>query len=122
MPLSLTDDDVRAAYYCTAELLRTRRLGSLPVPPAVRRLHDRLELELRSVVTRSRQEFGSGGEQLNADGQIGTAEAAELLGWSKSTVLRRANDLDGENVGGRWIFHRSTVAEYAEEVGQQCTT
>jgi hypothetical protein len=112
--VNLTDSDLHAAYYCTAEVVRSRRLGCRPIPAEVRRLYDRLTAEMQPGLSRSGQEKDCGGQQLSAGGWMSAAEAASLLGWSKRRVQRHATDLDGEIIGGRWLFRQSTVIEYAE--------
>lgn len=105
----LSDDDIRGAYYCCAEVLRGRRLRGQPVPSWLRALYDRLDNEVRA--SRTRQESGSAEPELKPDEWIGTAQAAVLLGWSRRRVQRRAADLDGQIVGGRWLFRESAVVE-----------
>ncbi|WP_448459482.1 helix-turn-helix domain-containing protein [Mycobacterium syngnathidarum] len=58
-----------------------------------------------------------------SDVSIDTDEASRILGCSTRHVRRRASDLDGIRIGGRWIFQRRTVVEYAEEKGNayDCT-
>jgi hypothetical protein len=112
--VNLTDSDLHAAYYCTAELVRSRRLGCRPIPAEVRRLYDRLTVEITLRMSRPRQEFDCNRAQLDSDKQIGAAEAAMILKWTKRRVQRRAADLDGQIVGGRWLFREHTVIEYRE--------
>lgn len=47
------------------------------------------------------------------DEWISSAEAAELLDLSQRQVLNLADELEGTQVGGRWVFLRSTVEAYA---------
>jgi excisionase family DNA binding protein len=46
---------------------------------------------------------------------ISTEEAAALLGVGVRYVRKVAHRLDGRRVGGRWIFPRQAVAEYARK-------
>jgi hypothetical protein len=115
MGVNLSDDDLRAAYFCAAEVVRISRLGGRPISAGVRSFYDRLGVEIRVRLSRSRQEFDCVPEQLSVDRRIGAAEAAMILGWSKRQVQRRCADLDGEKVGGRYLFRESIVTEYAEE-------
>ncbi|CPR11950.1 hypothetical protein BN971_03243 [Mycobacterium bohemicum DSM 44277] len=48
------------------------------------------------------------------DELITAKEAAEVLGLSKRQCQRIAADLGGRIVGGRWLFGRAAVSEYAE--------
>jgi hypothetical protein len=105
------DEDVRAAYFCVSTVLRNCRLRGEPIPQPLRDLNDRLLAEVQAPMSRSRQELDTAGAELDSDRQIGVAEAALILGWSKRQVQRRATDLDGEIVGGRWIFQKSVVVE-----------
>ena len=54
---------------------------------------------------------------LMTDEMIGAAEAAEILGCSIWTVHRRcrSGDLDGTQIGTRWIIRRADVAALANE-------
>jgi hypothetical protein len=108
----LSDDDIRAAYYCCAEVLRGRRLCGQPVPAWLRRLYDRLDAEVRA--SRSRQENACQLPELEPDEWISAQQAATILSWSKRHVQRRATDLDGRIIGGRWLFRREDVIDYAE--------
>ena len=55
-----------------------------------------------------------------SDNLIGTAQAAELLGWSRAKVKREAKDghlpfelkMDGDT--GAYLFHRSVITTIAE--------
>ena len=113
--MRLADEEVRAAYYCASELLRSRRLGGRPIPLWLRRWHARLDAEVR--LSRTRQEFDGAPAELTAeDLWIGTPEAAALLGWSLRQVQRRAADLDGQMIAGRYMFRESAVRTYREEL------
>lgn len=54
-----------------------------------------------------------------SDNLIGTAQAAELLGWSRAKVKREAKDghlpfelkMDGDT--GAYLFHRSVITTIA---------
>lgn len=108
----LSGADVRAAYWCAAQVIRGRELHSHQVPPPVRALFDRLDAEVR--MSRARHESDSRTAQLGSDQLIGVNEAADILGWTKRKVQRHATDLDGKRVAGQWVFSRSAVIEYLE--------
>lgn len=55
--------------------------------------------------------------QLDADDLIDANEVARMLGCSKRQARRHARDLDGQIIGGRWVFRKAAVAEYAEGRG-----
>lgn len=108
----LSDEDLRAAYYCAGEVLRGRRLRGQPIPAWLRTLFDHLDSEVRASHTR--QQSRSDETQLKSDDWIGSGQAAVILGWSQRRVQRRAADLDGRSIGGRLAFREAVVVEYAE--------
>jgi hypothetical protein len=113
--MNLTDAEVRQLLYCAAEELRARAAGKPPGPaPWLAKLVRRLELEV--AVSSTRQQSGGGGTELNHedDDPIGTVEAAAILRWDIRKVQRRATDLDGQRVSGRWVFSETTVRQYGE--------
>ena len=112
--MRLCEGEIRAAYYCASEILRSRRLGGQPIPAWLRRWHARLDAELK--LSRTRQDFDAPAAELEAaqDLWIGTPEAAALLEWSQRQVQRRAPDLQGQMVAGRYMFRESVVRAYKE--------
>ena len=54
--------------------------------------------------------------QLRHDDFLDSGVTAELLGITPNAVrdLRRRGRLDGERVGGRWAFRRSTVSAFLD--------
>jgi hypothetical protein len=48
------------------------------------------------------------------DDLVDTVAAAEILGCSSRWVRRIAADLDGQQCGRSWVFHRQSVTDYAE--------
>jgi Helix-turn-helix domain len=115
--VALPADELRAAYYCVAEVVRRRQLSGQPIPHWLRRHFDRLDAEVR--LSRSGQDSDSTVGQLVPSGPtspslISAYEAAQILGISKRQVQRLAADLDGEIVAGRWLFKRETVQTYAK--------
>lgn len=116
--MKLTGDEIRAAYFAVATCRRS--LAGRTVPPSVAALAERLEVVLRhGEVTCMRQPDRTDAAELESVKQmelIGTRIAAQMLGWSLSTVLRHAADLDGRIVGHRWIFPARAVEEYRERL------
>ena len=113
--MRLADGQLRAAYYCAAEVLRSRRLAGQPIPDWLHRWHARLDDEVR--MSRTRQDFdASPAESEEQDLWIGSPEAATLLGWSLRQVQRRASDLAGRIIAGRYMFRESEVRLYAKEL------
>jgi excisionase family DNA binding protein len=107
-----SDNDIRAGYYCVAEVIRERRRRGQPVPSWLVQHHIRLEKQFR--VSQLGHETTSARAELGDDVPITATEAAELLRCSRRHVQRLAADLDGKIVGGRWLFSRAAVVDYAE--------
>ena len=97
------DKHLRANFYCAAEVLRSRQRTGEPVPAWLRQHHRQLDTAFRMSQ--------SGHENCSDAG-----EAAELLRKSKRQCQRLASDLGGQIVGGRWLFSRAAVVEYAEGI------
>jgi hypothetical protein len=108
----LDDTDIQASYYCCAEVLRNRQRTGAPIPGWLHRHYTRMDTAFR--LSQSRQESGCGTRQLKDEKLITAADAADILGWSKRQVQRKATDLDGEIIGGRWLFKLNVVLEYKE--------
>lgn len=105
--MNLSDLEVKAAFHIADEFVRRRRARNLGIPDAVRRLYARLDYAVR---------WGADPNDTPpaTDGDIGTAEAARILGCTERYVRMIAADLDGIRVGRTWVFNRSTVTEYAQ--------
>lgn len=110
--MNLSEADVRAALYCAAELIRSRQRTGAPIPDWLRRHYHRLNTEFG--MSQSGHGIAGSTEQLEDDKLITAKEAAALLGKSKRQIQRLAADLDGKIIGGRWLFNRASVTEYAE--------
>lgn len=104
-----SDEHLQASLYCAAELIRSHQRTSRPIPDWLRRHHARLD-----ALSQLGQENDSDTEQLDDDKLITAREAAQMLGVSKRQCQRIAADLDGELIGGRWLFGRNAVVQYAE--------
>jgi hypothetical protein len=105
----------RAAAYCAAALIRDRQLRGQPVPDWLRRHLARCEAAI--AMPRSGHEFDCASSQLNPDDLIDAREAARMLGISKRQAQRLGHDLNGLIIGGRWVYRKATVLEYAEAKG-----
>ncbi|WP_054814891.1 DNA-binding protein [Nocardia arizonensis] len=105
--MKLSDLEVRATLYALDELVRARTLRGAGIPEAVRHLYARMQFAAQ---------YGEPDEEPVTDtAEISSAEAAEILGYSKRYVCMIAADLDGRRVGRRlWVFSRATVQAYAE--------
>ncbi|WP_353109626.1 hypothetical protein [Gordonia sp. (in: high G+C Gram-positive bacteria)] len=102
--MDVSDDQARLIVYVTAEFVRRRQLTGQPIPEQVRRLL----AEASAYGTSERPR-----EQHSEPDLIDTETAAAILHCTSRNIRRIATDLDGEQVAGRWIFHRATVTEYA---------
>lgn len=106
---------LRAAYYCAAEVVRARTLSGQPIPSWLRRHYTDLDSTIRTL-SESGHESDGAAEQLASEELITAREAAAMLGRSKRQVQRLAADLDGRLVGGRWLFNPAVVRDYAEKL------
>ncbi|GAA4668603.1 hypothetical protein [Gordonia humi] len=102
--MDVTDDQARLITYVTAEFVRRRQLTGQPIPNQVRRLLS----EVSAHGTSEREPEPDSEPDL-----IDTTEAAAILHCTTRNIRRIAADLDGEQIAGRWIFHRADVIEYA---------
>lgn len=110
--MKLRGDDVRAAYYVAADVVRSRQRTGQPIPEWLHRHFHLLDNEIRK--SQSGRQSSCGDEVLEKETLIAAAEASTILDVSKRQVLRLAADLGGELVCGRWLFKLSAVQEYAE--------
>src|SRR5579875_503072 len=107
--MTLDETDLRGAYYCAAEVLRRRRLSGQPIPSWLRGHFDRLDRAVRAAAaSTSGHESGCVERELRQQWLTAT-QAAQALGVSARHVRRLAADLDGQLVGGRWLFPAGTV-------------
>lgn len=107
--LRLTDNDLEAALFALTDVVDRRRLCGLPIPSAVVALRQKLE-----IASACGTENCSEAEPLVND-LIDSDEAARILGCTPRWVTKIGSDLDGKQVaGGRWIFHRRAVIDYAD--------
>ncbi|KZS79940.1 hypothetical protein B4U45_18340 [Mycobacterium persicum] len=105
--------DTECAYYCAAHLIRHRQRSGQPIPEWLRRHYDRLDAEIR-VMSAAGHESGRAAAELEKRELVTAEEAAAVLGISKRQVRRLASDLDGQLIGGRWLFRLCDVQTYAE--------
>jgi hypothetical protein len=115
--MNLSQFDLRTAYHTAAELRRewSRRPGR-PIPRWLEDHLNRMDDAFRMSSTG--QESGIDSPELKSDELIGSRETASILGWTQRQVVRLQSDLDGKVIGGRLVFIRSTVLEYAEGLKQ----
>lgn len=108
----LSGPQLAAALYASRDLISRRILGGQPIPQGVKELNDDLVAASAQGTNNVAAE-----EQSIPDDLIDTNGAAVIVGCSARWIRHIAADLDGQRCGGRWIFRRATVAEYAEMKG-----
>ena len=113
---------VQDAYYLLSVGLRDTRRGGAAVPSRFLQLQAELAAaaaEVRASAT-GQHDGAPVAPQPHSEGEdnIGTAEAASILGLSNRQVQRLAADLDGHHVGGCWCFDRLAVESYAHHRDQ----
>jgi hypothetical protein len=114
--MKLLGDDLRAAYYVTTEVVRSRQRSGVPIPDWMKRHYALLNT---AILDESRMrhpivENGPAGTQ-SAHGEIiGTCEVAAMLNLTPRQVQRQAGHLGGVRVCGRLLFMRADIAEHAE--------
>ena len=113
----MTADRLRCAYYCAADTIRRRQLTGQPVPTWLRQHFADLDAAVR--LSRSGHETDTTAAQSETVELISAAQAAAIVGRSKRQVQRLAADLGGRIVGGRWLFDRTEVAEYARAANER---
>jgi hypothetical protein len=63
---------------------------------------------MTSAMSLQRQEIGADDEESDS-GDIGSAEAARLLGVTRRTIQRNAECLGGQRISGAWVFDRDEL-------------
>ena len=107
--MNLTEDQVQMAIYAVRDLITRRTLGGQPIPHGFHAFPRQLATSAHGT------ESSTDGPPLTPDELIDTNEAATILNCSTRWVRHICNDLDGQNISGRWLFSRHNVVEYAEE-------
>lgn len=104
MSRRLSTADLQTLYSLANEVQRYRRRFAVPIPDDLRRL---------AALLWDMIESGPEDEPTHGD-EIGTKDAAKILGCSDRHIRAIATDLDGVRVGRRsWCFSRRAVEEYA---------
>ena len=109
--MRLDDDQLQAAYFCAARVIRDLCERSKPVPHWLQSHYDRLDVAMR--VSESGHELNCRGAESEAE-MLSAREAAAILGLSKRQTQRRAADIGGRCIDGRWLISRSAVLAYRE--------
>ncbi len=107
-------DDLEIAYWCATVAIQSRRENRKPIPDELRRHIGRLDLAIRCMSSRGHEIEGVG-SPLRATDWITTREAAAILNKSERQTRRLKDDLDGQIIGDRLQFPRSSVETYAHE-------
>ncbi|MGB3699313.1 MAG: hypothetical protein WBA05_17940 [Gordonia sp. (in: high G+C Gram-positive bacteria)] len=102
--MDVTAEQARMLAFVIAEFIRRRQITGQPIPDRVRGL-------LRAVSAHGTAEPVA--PQESPADLIDSEQAAQICGCSSRRIRRIAADLDGEQIAGRWIFHRHNVIEYA---------
>jgi hypothetical protein len=105
---ALAGDDLRAAYYCVSEILRSRRRTGASIPGWLRRHFDQLDAEIHLS---SRGHGNSYDTEQPAT--LSTMQVAEMLHRNEKWVRRHRELLGGHKDGDRWRYPRAAVVEYA---------
>lgn len=114
----LTQADIRWAYFAVRDLIARHELVRKPCPDGLLTVHRRLESSVRGTKTFAAQTESS----LSTAGQlIDSTEAAAILNCSDRWVRdpRFRGRIGGRDVGGRWLYPRRTVVEYAKRKAGQ---
>jgi hypothetical protein len=105
----LSSLQLEAALYAVRDLISRRVLGGQPVREEIKNLYEQL---IAASAHGTRSETAEG-ESIEEDDLIDTRQAAAIIGCSARWARRIHADLDGQKCGGRWVFRRQAVAEYA---------
>lgn len=109
------DEILHANYYCCADVIRSRRMKGQPIPEWLRLHYRHLDSAVRMSQPRPEASVsGSAGGQLEMSRLIGASQAAVILGWKTRQVQRRATELGGELIDGRWLFHMDTIYDFRD--------
>lgn len=115
---SLTLAETLLARFAVHDLISRHRLIRKRCPDQLYALRDHLDSSVRGTKTCAPQPQSPP----SAVGElIDSTEAATILGCSERWVRdpRFRGRLGGRKVGGRWLFPRQTVVEYAERKAGQ---
>ncbi|MDP7731505.1 hypothetical protein [Mycobacterium sp. TY813] len=106
--INVSDSQARLIRDLVAEAVLNRQRHGHPIPDRVRDI-----LRYVSVGGRPIEPVAPPLRQ-DQDDPINSDQAAEILDCSTRHIRRIATDLDGQNIGRRWVFSRRTVTDYAK--------
>jgi hypothetical protein len=114
--VTLTAAQAWLVLYAVRDLIVRHTLGGRSLPDGFDTLHVKLvsSVDGTKCCALQPQSSPSAAEEL-----IDTTEAAAILHCSTSWVRRIRDELHGCSRGGRWLFPRQTVVEYAERKAGQ---
>jgi hypothetical protein len=109
---SFTPAEVGLLYQAVRDYIVRGSIGNRSLPAAYGPLHVRLASSVRGTKTCAPQPQSS---PLPVGELIDTTEAAAILNCSERWVRdpRFREKLSGREIGGRWLFPRKIVVEYA---------
>lgn len=113
--MTLTPRLLQLALHCAQRELDSRAHGAGPrVQPWNAELVRALELEL-ATMSRSGHRFDD--KAAPSESWLTAQQVASRLGLSKRQVTRLAGALDGEIIGGRWLFPTAAVNDIEQARG-----
>ncbi|MDX6307026.1 MAG: hypothetical protein QOI06_72 [Nocardioidaceae bacterium] len=113
--MSVTLRIFRLALFCSEEELKVRRNGKAPgLQPWNHEVVTELAREV--ALLSSQQSAVPDSSELDHESTdwIGSQQVSSIIGWNIWTVQRRASDLDGRKVAGKYVFRESVVRDYAD--------
>ena len=102
-----TGDDLRAAYFCCSEVIRSRRRTGAPIPGWLRRHYSQLDAEIRASARGRRNSCNA-----EESDTLSTMQVAEMLRRPERWVRRHRELLGAHKDGDRWRYPRAAVVEY----------
>lgn len=107
----LTDVDLRRCLFAVVELHERQRRKDAPVRASW--TPEMIEKLCRAIaeVSRPRQPEAGGKPHSNHE-LLSARQVSTRLGWCVRRVQRRAPELGGELIGGRWMFNAESIDEH----------
>lgn len=93
MIMQITDEQTRLIRDCVTEMVLRRRQTGQPIPERVRSLLSYISARGHELCTETAQ------SKYDQADDIGTTEAASIIGCTTRTITRIASDLDGRKLG-----------------------
>jgi hypothetical protein len=112
-PLKIPPEQIGLLTWAVRDVISRRRLDGRA---SWATMHS-LEALYHRITSADGSETTSTPEELYEDDLIDTTAAAAILGCSTRWIREIRADIDGRKVGGRWVFPRQVVTQYAELKG-----